>query len=539
MNILLVSASIEDETRSPENPDSHYPLGLGYLHAYLEAKGHEVRTLFLNSIPHPECLLRTQAAIQDFKPALIGFQMISNNRVSSYRLIERIHAQHPGIQLVVGGIHASVAHQQIVEKYPYVIAVIGEGESTMEDLARALVEGRPLESVQGISFHDGQGIVQTPERPLILDLDTLPFPKHEIFNEANRTVANLLTSRGCPFACSFCVLENVSRRRVRYRSVGNVVDEVQHILGTLPNIQHIWIHDDSFFLNNKRVIEFCEEVQRRGIKTDFICSARFKPVSRELVEALQAAGFSHVLFGLESGAEEVLKGTRKGVTKDDARQAMRLFAGTRIKATAFLIIGLPGEDDATIEETIAFIQELQAINYIYYDDIGVLTVYPATEVYELAKQKGLLDDRSWLEDGPVPLYTAEHSAEKLEAMKEHVRDHISLNRITTPKGFLAQRKLLPQIIEYSLRFGFQGIKALVQEGMGRYGILDDLLLNKLQVPPGDLLARTAQALEYILLEAILKGIPGEAERARFLADYKDRVKRDTLRERSRRMQAGL
>jgi radical SAM superfamily enzyme YgiQ (UPF0313 family) len=526
MRILLVSPSIEDAHRSTEGGESHYPLGLGYLHAYMEQQGHRVRTLFLNNVDGAASLSAADAALREFQPDLVGIQMITANRVCGYGTIELVRDRMPGLPVVLGGIHASVMYRQILERYPFAIAVLGEGETTLAELAARLQAGESTDDVPGIARHDGASVVVTPPRELIPDLDVLPFPKHELFLDARSTLAALLTSRGCPFACSFCVLEKFSRRKVRYRSVANIVDEVQFLLARFPNLQNIWIHDDAFFLDNKRVIAFCDEVVRRGIRTRFTCSSRFKPISRELVSALESAGFTHVLFGLESGAEKVMKATRKGISKDDVRKAFRLFADSGIMTTSFLIVGLPGETDETVDETIRFVQEIQAINYSYYDDIGVLMVYPGTEVYGIACSAGTISDEFWLTGAPTPYFTAEHDERKLFGMKERIRDHISLGRIVTPAGFLAQRKLIPSIMRYSLRFGNESINQAIGAALNRYGLTREVALDALRGAPGQSARKLAEAVEHILFEAALASIGDEKEKLAFARDYLARVKAD-------------
>ena len=208
----------------------------------------------------------------------------------------------------------------------------------------------------GIAYNDGENTIITPPRELIQDLDTLPFPDHAQFLKENQEVATMLTSRGCPFKCNFCVLDSVSRRKVRCRSAKNIVDEIEFIKNNHPTIDTIWFHDDAFMIIKERTIEFCKEIIRRDVKIKLICSARFRPISREVVELMAKAGFIHVLFGLESGSPTVLKQMKKGLTQKSIRHGLKLFSdaagGSKMKITAFLIVGLPGENAQTIDETI-------------------------------------------------------------------------------------------------------------------------------------------------------------------------------------------
>ena len=440
--ILLITASFENGLRpSAVQHNSVYPVGLAYLHSFLENEGNHVETLVLNEYRYEDCFEIADKMLINFKPDVVGFQILTSNRVMSFRLIEHIHKTYPNIKIVIGGIHATAMCEQILVKYPYLIAVIGEGEITLLEI----INDKKTENIDGIAFNDKGKIIKTKDRALIDDLDKLPFPKHEMFFKKGRSIASLLTSRGCPFSCTFCSLRSISQRKVRYRSVKNVVDEMEYLTKTFPNLTDIWIHDDSFFLNNQRVIEICDEIINRGIKIGFICSGRMTPLNLEMVKKLEKAGFHHVLFGLESGAAKILQSCKKSITKNDAINAFKLFAKSPIRVTAFLIVGLPGETAATVEETIELIRNLQKIKYTLYEDIGILGIYPGTEAYEIAKSKAIIDDSYWLTDQDTPLYTGEHSKEKLYEFKEIILNHIALNRIFTIKGFKAQKGLLPLI----------------------------------------------------------------------------------------------
>jgi len=451
MKVLLISPAIEEEHRGELNVDSHYPIGLGYIHAAAEAAGHEVRTLFLNNYSYNNCLAIYDKEVEEFRPMVVGVQMMSHNRVCGYKIIERTPEE---MAVVVGGIHATVMHEQIVRKYPRVSVVVGEGEETFVELLDHfnIRDGRDKNKIKGLARMVGDKLVVNPRRPLT-DLDTLPFTKHEAFAEPGKGIAGLLTSRGCPFECSFCVLDNFSRKKVRMRSIDSVVDEVQHIMKTFPALRQIWIHDDNFLMNNDRVLEFCAEIKRRGIVMDFVCSARFKQFTPQVINALEDAGFSQILFGLESGSEKILNLANKKLKLDTVCDAFDSFKDSTIKITAFLIIGLEGETKETIAETVSFVKKLQKINYTYYEDFGVCMIYPGTRVYELAKQDGQMDDDYWMSEAPVPYYTADFSKDRLFEMKKEIQTEIALSQILTEDGFLAQVRLLPSIVNYAYKFG--------------------------------------------------------------------------------------
>jgi len=300
--------------------------------------------------------------------------------------------------------------------FPVDAVVIGEGEETIIELLNTLSAGLEPTAIKGIAYKKDGFMVMTPSRPLIQDLDALPFPKHELFMTPEREMACILTNRGCPFKCSFCCLHTISRRKFRKRSVKNAVDEVEYIVNTFKNIKIIQIADDTFTLDLQRAMDFCKEIVRRKIKIKFYCSARIKPVSVELFKLMEAAGFSSIGFGLETGSAKLLKSIHKSITREDAIETFNMLKGININISTFLMVGFPGEDKETVAETIDLIQKLQKIKYFEFAGVARLWVYPNTEIYDLLRDAGRIDDSFWLTDKDVPFFTLEHSAEELERM---------------------------------------------------------------------------------------------------------------------------
>lgn len=465
--VILSTASCRQKTQERPTKSPSYGLGILYIHSTLESYGHNVRTHLLDTSSPEECFDVVIKAMKEFSPDVIGFQMFTSNRVSTYRLIEYIHKKYPDIQLVIGGVHATIMYRQLIEEYPFLIAVIGEGEITFPELVECLNDkDTDLTEIDGIAFYHAGSVVETEPRELIRNLDSLPSPKHEVafygVKGRKRIKGNILTSRGCPNRCTFCVLKSISMKKVRFRSVKNVVDEIEYMINNFPEMESLWFHDDTFFVNNKRAIEICDEIIKRGLnkKIRFVCNGRMKPLSAELISKLEQANFKHVLMGLESGDENILKACKKNITRRDAIKAFTLFSRSSISITVFLIVGLPGETHETILNTAKFVQKLQRIKYTYYnEDLNILTVYPGTEIYEIAKARDMIDDAFWLTYEITPLFTAEHSVEQLLEFKEILLDHIALDRLFTIHGMKLQFKMIPYILKYSFGDGLFGPKS--------------------------------------------------------------------------------
>jgi len=449
MKVLLISTPWDNNPAfsPPTDDESNYPLGLAYLKSYLESKGHEVCLEWLNNYPDIWLTVLSITLVPQ-SPDVVGFNMLTINRVSTYKGIEYIHENFPNIKIVLGGIHATLMYRQILKKYPYVIVVRGEGEITFGEI----LEGKPLKDIAGIAYYNGDDIATNSDRKLIENLDTLPFPDHTIFFEGTRTFANILTSRGCPNNCSFCCLNPISKHTVRFRSVENVISEVEYLIQTFPQIDTIWIQDDSFFLNNNRVIRFCNEIIKRNIHIEFCCAGRVKPLSEETVLKLEEAGFKEVQLGLESGDAGVLAGCNKGITLGDVTKAVQLFATTDIVLTLYVIVGLPGETEQSILNTARFIQELQRIKYIHFWSVGTLMVFPGTEVYELSKKAGTIDDDYWLTDLSVPYYIVDNPQGVTDRYRDILLSYIKMEKIFTLSGFIHQFFMIPHILRYNLKY---------------------------------------------------------------------------------------
>ena len=440
MKILLASLSSEIAMRLPHSPNSAYSLGLAYLHAVLERDGHEVRTLFLDNFSHRIAAERTMRMIGVWEPDIVGFQIFSMNRVSTYKVLNTMKTKYPDMRVVLGGVHTSIMYQQLLDQYPHAIVVIGEGELTFGELVKAFESGTSYDHILGLAFWRDGKVVCTKERPLIDDLDALPFPKHEVLfdEEPKRVVAHMIASRGCPFKCSFCCLAAISQRKWRARDISKVVEELKMLKKQYPRLRYVQFHDDTFTLDEERVIRFCKMLMKEKLSLKLICSARVKPASKRMFYWMKKAGFVKIMFGLETGSEVLLKSIHKNIKKKDVIGLFEKLRGFDFDVTTFLMCGFPGESDATISETIGLVRETQKIHYNYIAGIGKLSVYPSTEVYEIMKAAGCIDDDFWLTEKPVPFFTVEHSLPKLVEIEERMMNELSVNRILTLKGFRRQ-----------------------------------------------------------------------------------------------------
>lgn len=413
--VFLVSPSLQENVQEHSKNNS-YSLGLAYLHSVIEKAGYLIRTKNYNNVDINTAEKKIVAELESFNPDLLLIQIFTMNRVASYRIIQLAKKVRPHIKIIVGGIHASIHYEQLLKNFGVHYVVIGEGEITVVELLNAITRGTSANGIRGVAYRDNGEIVKNPDRNLIENLDTIPFPKHELVIGPDREMACILTSRGCPFKCSFCCLHTISHRQFRKRSVNNVVDEVEYILKNFENIKVIQLADDTFTLDLQRAIDFCKEIIKRNIKVKFWCSARIKPASEELFELMEKAGFASIGFGLETGSEKLLESIHKNIKRKDVIETFEMLKKRKIDIHTFLMVGFPGENSETVAETIDLIKRLQKIKYFEFAGVARLWVYPNTEVYDVMRASGGIDDSYWLTDKDVPFFTIEHSEEELEIM---------------------------------------------------------------------------------------------------------------------------
>jgi len=470
MRILLASLSIETDSRFDHDANAAYPLGLAYLYSVLEEDGNEVKLLFLNNYDCEYSEREFFKCLEEYRPQVVGFQIFSMNRVSTFRVIEKMKNIYPQVQIIIGGIHTSIMYEQIVAKYPDVIAIIGEGENTVSELIKAFKLGNRFDDIEGIAFSKDDHVVQTKQRELIEDLDHIPFPKHEVFfeSEPGRKIGHIISSRGCPYNCSFCCLKLISQRKYRKRNILSVVEEIKYLKHRYPQLEHIQFHDDTFLLDNSRVIKFCKMIIEENLKLTFECSARVKPISSDMFYWMEKAGFKKIMFGLETGSEKLLKSIHKNINKKDVIELFKTLKPFKFTITTFLMCGFPGEDDNTISETIKLVKETQKIKYNWIAGVGKLWVYPGTEVYNIMKKYGRINDDFWLTEEQVPYYTVEHSLGKLIEYENRIMDCVSISRIFTFKGFRYHFIAMPLIIIKYIMQNKDKMKIIISSPMELY-----------------------------------------------------------------------
>ncbi|MDO9391363.1 MAG: radical SAM protein [bacterium] len=411
MKILLLNPPFLNrfsrEQRSPAVTKSgtlYYPMWLCYAAGYLEQQGHQVVLIDspADSLQWPEI----ESRITVFAPEMVVLDTSTPSIYNDVEVGAKIKAVVPKSMVVLVGPHVSALPEETLKINPAIDAVaIREYEHTLAELAEVIGQRGDPTTVKGLAFRKGEKIFVAPQRPLAEDLDSLPFVsaaylkhldhRHYFYGHSEYPIVTIITGRGCPHQCVFCVYPQVfCSRKPRLRSIPNVVNEIEFILKNYPDVKSIMFEDDTLTFNKKRCVEFAEEVLKRGLKFKWSANSRCD-IDLETMQLLKKAGADLFCVGVESGDQGVLDQMKKSLKVERVRQFFKDAKQAGIRLHGCFMVGNPGETKQTLETTLEFAKELNPDTAQFYP----IMVYPGTEAYEWAKSNGFLtttDFREWL-----------------------------------------------------------------------------------------------------------------------------------------------
>ena len=315
--------------------------------------------------------------ILEWNPDYLGISICTANYPAAKIVSKKLKEIKPNLIIVLGGVHATLAFENLIRESWFDFIIRGEGEFAFLEL----VNGVPLKEIGGLSYRDKFGNpVHNKARPPIEPLDILPFPARDLYITPTHRMdlGQIITGRGCPFSCTYCASSAIwGNANVRFRSVYDVVTELEFIAKKYQS-SLIYISDDTFTLKKNRTIELCDEIIRRNLNITWKCDTRADCLDNIIVNKMKVAGCELVKVGVESGSKRILKQIKKGVTKDKIRTAVESIKKHGIKLTIYLMIGFPGETDEDVQKTIDFATELDADYY----SLSTLSPYYGTEIYD-------------------------------------------------------------------------------------------------------------------------------------------------------------
>jgi len=385
---------------------SEYPaytnakLGLMYLSSYLKKNGFkEVQVIDLDLVHWNYQTFCTK--LREYAPDIVGIQCMSPNLESVYTICTFIRNDLKKTKIVLGGPHFNSNPAEIFDYFDIDFVVHGEGEKTLLELAQSIHDSLDYRNIDGLLYRDKNGeIIQNRPRALNYDLDSLPFPDYGDLYDGHAfygppysktgKMASMMTTRGCPFNCSFCDVYNIHGNTARTRSVENVIEEIK-MLKNRYGVTEFFFKDSNFNLDEKWVAEFSDNVLRNDLKISFFVNYRIEMISDSLVKLLQKAGCTLIFCGVESITPNVQTVLRKHMSVDKILQANNIIKKYGIKSLFSFMFGSPNDTEETLIENINFAIKSDPFIAVFTPT----TVFPGTYLYDYAVKHNLLADHKW------------------------------------------------------------------------------------------------------------------------------------------------
>ncbi len=387
------------------NADHIYPpLGICYLSAVLKKENYQVE--IIDQAARGFNLQQIVRWIKKQDPDILGFSTLtaSGSGISASLTSIEVKKWNPNIKIVFGNRHANHNDYRILNKYPQVdICVRDEGEYTFLELVKALERNHPLKDIKGITYRENGRIKRNEQRSLIKDLDSIPLPDREALKMeytgsfgglefAPKGFTSMVSSRGCPYHCTFCY----GKRTVgfRTRSVENIMKEILHL--DSEGYKYLNFVDDNFTVSKKRVIKLCRLMQKHKVDLDWICEGRVNQVSDEMLKEMKRANCRIIFYGIESANQRILDYYRKGITPAQSIAAVKKTRKAKIPfILGSFIVGAPGETLKEIYNTLKFAQKID-IDFPVYNLLGTM---PGTDIWDEMVEKNILDEDKYWEEG--------------------------------------------------------------------------------------------------------------------------------------------
>jgi anaerobic magnesium-protoporphyrin IX monomethyl ester cyclase len=409
------------------------PYGLFVLGAQAMRAGHQVKVMNLSAFAWS----RVEHIVRTLDADLYGLSCWTANRRGVALVARAVKAHHPNAHVVVGGPHATPLAREMLAHHPDIDTVaVGESEITFLELIERLEGRRNTDGISGTAYRTAGRVEMGPERPAVEQLDAIASP-HDYFD-----THIVMTSRGCPWRCTFCGAEASWGRGYRAQSVPYVLDALEKAVARAP-VKMIQIKDDTFTTNRKRVVALCRGIRERNLQFLWSCDTRVDVLSDELLHEMRLAGCERLSLGVESGSQRILDAIDKKITVDEIVASTELAKKWGIKVRYYMMIGNRGETIESFRETLAFLDRARPHQYIF----ACLSVYPGTRDFDAAVEAGWLDAEFYFERDFQELKTTFDASDQDTA---YFRDWFSRNK---------------------------GLKESYREGVAEYSAIADRLVD--------------------------------------------------------------
>ena len=408
------------------------PLGVLYIAGQLERDGHTVAVFDGDPDAFP-----LADEIVGWRPEIVGIGFLTASSSRAYALLKVLRARLPReVYVMAGGVHPTIFPEPTLRLGADVV-VTGEGEDTASEVVRRVAAGeRDMRGVAGTVYLDAAGaVVDNGARALMAELAELPRPARHLIDftpylappgvirgYSMSKVATIFSTRGCPYGCIYCGSHNIFGRKIRYRPVADVVDEIAELQATY-GVRGIYFCDDLFTLDKGWVVDFCRELSSRMPgQIRWACQTRIDAVHLDILQTMRDAGCVQVDFGVESGSQRILKILSRKTPKEKILAAFRAAQAVGLRTCATFIIGSPEEERADLDESFALAKALRADFTAFY----YATPYPGTKLYDLAIANKWIDpdaefDENWVHRQPNrPVLAIHFTPEELIAHRKRM-----------------------------------------------------------------------------------------------------------------------
>lgn len=406
MKVLLLNLpfkfKISRSSRWPEHTKSgtlYYPFWLAYATGVLMQTKH--KAILIDAIAREWNFFETIEEIVKLKPDLLVIETCTPTIKSDIAFVEQLKKVFD-TKVVLTGPHVSALPEETLRMSESIDFIARkEYDYTIPDLANALERKKHLKKVLGISYRKGKKIIHNPDRPLIKNLDALPFVS-KVYKKflnvrvyryalARHPMIQIWSSRGCPNRCTFCVLPQTFMSHLfRSRSPGNFVDELEWISKNLPEIKEVFIEDDTFTIDKERVLRICDLIEERNLNIVWSVNTR-ADVPFKVLKRMKETGCRMLIVGYESGNKKILDNIKKGITLERAKKFTEDAKKAGLKIFGCFMIGLPGDNEQTVEETFQFAKKLNPDMAFFQQAVP----FPGTEFYNWVKEKNYLKAKDW------------------------------------------------------------------------------------------------------------------------------------------------